>query len=63
MLYFPCLPDQVHIWRYSWGKNAIIFYLLTLTHDLFPDTESRQQYTEGWEGCLANPENSVVQVA
>ncbi len=36
---------------------------LMLTHELFPDVDSRQQHTEGWEGCLANLEKSVVRAA
>ncbi|HKJ67337.1 MAG TPA: SRPBCC domain-containing protein [bacterium] len=36
---------------------------LSLTHDLFPDADARQQHTDGWEDCLANLEKSVVQVA
>ncbi len=36
---------------------------LVLTHDMFPDADSAQNHTEGWEGCLVNLEKSIVQTA
>ncbi len=33
---------------------------LTLTHELFPDTESTQKHQEGWAGCLSQLEKFLA---
>lgn len=65
-VYEKIVPNERLVFSWKWADSELVTRVtvdlrsindneteLTLTHEGFPETDTRDRHTEGWQGCLA----------
>ena len=74
--YEELVPDEKLVFSWQWEGSDLVTRVtvalralaeghteLTLTHDGFPDAESRDKHQQGWGGCLGRLERALSEDA